>query len=269
MPKRNLLDAYKKTIKEKKMTFVVFVTLRILVVIAAVHSYIVGTYENLFFCVLTFVLLTLPSFIERNFGIELPSVLEIIILLFIFAAEILGEMGSYYTKVPYWDSILHTVNGFLCAAIGFALSDILNRNEKIKFRLSPVFLSIVAFCFSMTIGVLWEFFEFICDVFFKTDMQKDYVVGFISSTLLGNGTKEPMIINDIKNTVANGTRLNIDGYLDIGLYDTMKDLFVNFIGATFFSIIGFFYVKKRGKGRFANLFIPKLKKKGNIEHEKK
>ncbi len=260
MPNASRFKQYKTAIKEKKATFVVFVVLRLMVVIAGVHSYISGVYENLFFCILTFVLLTAPSFAEKNFGIELPSALEIVILLFIFAAEILGEMGNYYTKVPYWDTILHTVNGFLCAAIGFALSDILNRNENIKFKMSPVFLAIVAFCFSMTIGILWEFFEFFCDAFFGSDMQKDYVVNNITSTLMGEGTKDPMVIKDIATTAVDGKTLKIDGYLDIGLYDTMKDLFVNFIGAAVFSVIGFFYVKTRGKGKIAGMFIPKLRK---------
>ncbi len=266
--KKHFGREYKRAIKEKKATFVVFVLLRLLVVVAAVRSCVSGTYENLFFCILTLILFTVPSFVEKNFGIELPSVLEIIILLFIFAAEILGEMGNYYTKVPYWDTMLHTVNGFLCAAIGFALSDILNQNERIKFKLSPLFLAIVAFCFSMTIGVLWEFFEFFCDFYFYTDMQKDQVVTTIISTLLGGGTKTPMLIDQIETTSVNGKALQIDGYLDIGLYDTMKDMFVNFIGAVVFSVIGYFYAKTRGKGRFAKLFIPKIKK-GNPKNEEK
>ena len=207
---------------------------------------------------ISLILFLIPAFVEKNFGIELPCLLEIIILLFIFAAEILGEMESYYTKVPNWDTMLHTINGFICAAVGFGMIDILNRNEKIKFELSPVFLAIVAFCFSMTIGVLWEFFEFFCDAFFQTDMQKDFIVNSISTTLLSGNTKAPQIINGIKSVAVNGQDLGINGYLDIGLYDTMKDLFVNFIGAVVFSVIGYFYVRSRGKGRFVRHFIPQM-----------
>ncbi|MBR5155959.1 MAG: hypothetical protein IKW62_05720 [Clostridia bacterium] len=251
---------YANVIKEKKATFVVFVCLRLFVIAVGVFSFINGAYENLFYCLLTLVLFTLPSFAEKKFDIDLPDVLEIIILFFIFAAEILGELGGYYTRVPYWDSMLHTLNGFLCAAIGFALSDILNRNDKIKFKMSPLFLAITAFCFSMTIGVLWEFFEFFMDVFMDTDMQKDFVVKNVVSTLLGDSTRDPVMIENIRSTVLNGKDIGVHGYLDIGLYDTMKDLFVNFIGAVTFSIIGYFYVKTRGKGKFAKMFIPKLKK---------
>ncbi len=258
---------YKREIKEHKVTFGVFVTLRLLVVLAMVFSCISGNYENLFYCILTLVLFALPTFVEKNFGIELPGALEIVILLFIFAAEIMGEMGSYYTKIPYWDTMLHTVNGFLCAAIGFAMVDILNRNERIKFKLSPIFLAVVAFCFSMTIGVLWEFFEFFCDTFLGMDMQKDFVVSTVTSTYLGTSTHDPLVFENIKEVTVDGVALGIDGYLDIGLYDTMKDLFVNFIGAVVFSVIGFFYVKTRGKGKLAKQFIPKLKSKNSLPED--
>lgn len=260
---------YTKEIKKHKVTFGVFLMLRLLVVLLLIVSCAARNYESIFYCALTLILFMIPTFVENNFGIELPNALEIVIILFIFAAEILGELGSYYTKIPYWDSILHTVNGFLCAAIGFALTDILNRNEKIKFELSPLFLAVVAFCFSMTIGVLWEFFEFFCDMLTGSDMQKDFVVHSITSTLLGSGTTSPKVLKDIHTTVVNGELLEIDGYLDIGLYDTMKDLIVNCIGAAVFSIIGYFYVKSRGKGRIARLFIPKVKRQKEVENEGK
>ena len=182
---------------------------------------------------------------------------------FIFAAEILGEIRAFYTTFAYWDTMLHTLNGFLCAAIGFSLVDMLNRNERFSLSLSPVFMGIVAFCFSMTIGVLWEFFECAMDQFFLLDMQKDMVVNSISSVMLDPaGGNSPTAIRDITDVIvvtADGAQhpLGLGGYLDIGLLDTMKDLFVNFIGAVVFSIIGYFYVKNRGKGNFARRFIPR------------
>lgn len=267
VPKWANAKQYKEHIKENKGPFVVYVLLRGFVILSMVISCLRGNYENLFFCALALVLFLLPAFFEKNFGIDLPNILEIVILLFIFASVILGEMGSYYTKVPFWDTLLHTVNGFLCAAIGFGLSDILNRNDKIKFKLSPVFLAVVAFCFSMTIGVLWEFFEFFCDVIVKTDMQKDAVVSTIVSTALGESTKEPKVIENIKAVSVNGMDFGIDGYLDIGLFDTMKDLLVNFVGAAVFSIIGFIYVKSRGKNKLAKHFIPTVVAPGDAKEK--
>lgn len=246
-------------IKKNRAVFAVYLILRILVIFAIILSVLGGRYENVFVCSLSLVLLLAPAFMEKKLAIKLPTVLEIIILLFIFAAEILGEMNSYYIRFPWWDTMLHTLNGFLCAAVGFALLDILNRNSKIKFTLSPLYLAIVAFCFSMTIGVLWEFFEYGCDILFRTDMQKDTVIKLISSTYLDpTASNKAVIIDNIKSVIVNGQAIAADGYLDVGLFDTMKDLLVNFIGAVVFSIIGYFYVKTRGKGKFAKHFIPTI-----------
>lgn len=193
--------------------------------------------------------------------IELPTTLEIIILVFIFAAEILGEIREFYIVFPFWDTVLHTLNGFLAAAIGFSLVDLLNRSERMVFKLSPLFTAIVAFCFSMTIGVIWEFFEFGMDHILGFDMQKDTIIHTIRSVMLdpagGNNVAE---IGNITSVVVQGKDLGLGGYLDIGLIDTMKDLMVNFIGAVVFSVIGYFYVKNRGRGRVVGRFVPRKKK---------
>ena len=249
----------KAAIRRQPAVFAVYTILRLIVLATLVSSILRGEYESAFICLLVLVLFMLPFFIQQNFGIELPSTLEIIILLFIFASEILGELGCYFISYPHWDSMLHTVTGFLCAATGFALIDILNRNSRIKFTLSPVYVALVAFCFSMTVGVLWEFFEFGMDRLFLLDMQKDTVVTSITSVMLDPTNKNiPVTIDGITSVAVNGTDLGFNGYLDIGLYDTMADLFVNFIGAVVFSVIGYFYIKRRGKGKIAKAFIPTL-----------
>lgn len=257
---KDRMRALKMEIREHKSSFIVYVTLRALVILVMILQIFNRNYEGVFYCILTLILLMIPSFIQMELKIELPTTLEIFILIFIFAAEILGEIGSYYTKVANWDTMLHTINGFLAAAIGFSLVDILNRNEKVKVQLSPLFMAVVAFCFSMTIGVMWEFWECGMDLFLGMDMQKDTIVHSISTVMLDStGGNRVVHIDNIKNTAINGMELGLGGYLDIGLIDTMKDLFVNFIGAVVFSIIGFFYVKQRGKGKFANRFIPRIK----------
>ena len=245
--------------KKKPAVFTVYIILRLVVVAILVSSILRGEYENAAICLLVLFLFLLPLFVQKNFGIELPSTLEIIILVFIFASEILGELGCFFINVPNWDSILHTTTGFLCAAFGFALIDILNRNDRIKFQLSPIYVAHVAFCFSMTIGVLWEFFEFSVDRLFHMDMQKDTIVHTISSVMLDPTNKNiPITIDNITSVAVNGQDLGFNGYLDIGLYDTMEDLFVNFIGALTFSVFGYFYIKHRGNGRIAKAFIPTI-----------
>lgn len=249
----------KAAVRRQPAVFTVYLVLRLMVLATLVSSVIRSEYESAFICLLVLVLFMLPFFIQQNFGIELPSTLEIIILLFIFAAEILGELECYFITFPYWDSMLHTTTGFLCAATGFALIDILNRNSRIKFELSPIYVALVAFCFSMTVGVLWEFFEFGMDRIFHMDMQKDTVVSSITSVMLDPTNKNiPVTIDGITSVTVNGQDLGFGGYLDIGLYDTMADLFVNFIGAVVFSTIGYFYIKHRGKGKLAKAFIPTI-----------
>ena len=184
-------------------------------------------FENVFLCVLTLILFTVPTILERRLKIDIPNTLEIIILLFIYAAEILGEIQAFYVYIPNWDTMLHTMNGFLCAAIGFSLLDILNRNEKVKFSLSPLYLAIVAFCFSMTVGVLWEFFEAGMDYFFLLDMQKDTVVNSIGSVMLDpTGGNKVVLVQDIVDVIvvqADGTRTGagpgrIPGYRPVGYH---------------------------------------------------
>lgn len=251
-------------VQNKRLVMTVYFLLRLSVILVMIAQVFNRNFENVFLCVLTLILFTVPTILERRLKIDIPNTLEIIILLFIYAAEILGEIQAFYVYIPNWDTMLHTMNGFLCAAIGFSLLDILNRNEKVKFSLSPLYLAIVAFCFSMTVGVLWEFFEATIDHFLLLDMQKDTIVNTIGSVMLApDGSNHPQVIKDIADVIivhSDGTQqaLGLGGYLDIGLLDTMKDLFVNFIGAVVFSIIGYFYVKQRGSGRFARRFIPKL-----------
>ena len=249
----------RSAIRRQPVVFAVYLVLRLIVLASLVSAILRQEYESAFVCVLVLFLFMLPFFIQKNFGICFPSTLEIIILLFIFAAEILGELQSYFIQYPYWDTMLHTTNGFLCAAVGFSLIDILNRDAKIKFTLSPVYVALAAFCFSMTIGVLWEFFEFGMDRLFHMDMQKDTIVHTISSVMLDSTNSNiPITIDGITSVAVNGRDLGFTGYLDIGLYDTMEDLFVNFIGATVFSVIGYFYLKHRGEGKFAKAFIPTI-----------
>ena len=260
-------------LRKKRTVATVYILLRFSVILVMVAQFFNGNFENVFLCLLTLVLLLLPTILERSLKIDLPNTLEIIIMLFIFAAEILGEIRAFYTTFQGWDTMLHTINGFLCAAIGFSLVDLFNRNERFSLSLSPVFMAIVAFCFSMTIGVLWEFFECTMDQLFLLDMQKDMVVHSISSVMLDpTGGNTPVAIRGITDVivVAGGEEisLGLGGYLDIGLPDTMKDLAVNFVGAVVFSFIGYFYVKSRGKGRFARRFIPQILEEDTQEKKK-
>lgn len=258
--------------KGQKRIITLYIVIRFLITLVMVRNIMIKDYNNVFMCVLSLLLLFIPTIIDKRFNIKLPSVLESIIVLFIFASQILGEIQEFYLRVPHWDTMLHTLNGFIMGAIGFAMIDILNQSPRLHFNMSPVFVAFVGFCFSMTIGVLWEFFEYFMDINTLSDMQKDTLVPLISSVSLNPDIKNTSLaIKDITKTVIYGTINNVEtayqidgGYLDIGIIDTMKDLIVNCIGALSFSVAGTFYVM--GRGKFAKNFIPVMKTQEEIEH---
>ncbi len=238
----------------------VYIILRILVILCMMRQVEQGNLSNAILCVLTLILFTIPAFIEDKLNIELPDPLEIVILLFVFAAEILGEINEFYIHFKDWDLILHTTNGFIMAGIGFSLVEILNRNST-KVSLSPLYIAIVSLCFSMTIGVFWEFFEYGADRLLGKDMQKDTIIQEIHSVTLNEKGKNEVVSVPIESLTVNGQdwKKLYGGYIDIGLNDTMEDLFVNFIGAFFFSLFGYFY--SLGKDSSVKYFIPKRKQK--------
>lgn len=267
----NEIKVYYK--ENKKSTLTIYLVLRFLVIVSLILQILHKNFDNAFLCILTLILFTIPYFIDKKLHISLPNTLETIIYLFIFSAEILGEIQNFYGIFKSWDTILHTINGFLCAAIGFSLIDILNRNEKFHIKLSPIFVALVAFCFSMTIGVLWEFFEFGADTLVKFDMQKDTLLNSVYTVALNPEKKNEVVkVENIDKTIIyhydennNLVTTAIEGgYLDVGIRDTMKDLLVNFIGAIVFSFIGLLYIKDRDGYKFAERFIPKLKNSKNI-----
>lgn len=240
----------------------VYITLRFLIILTIVLSILEKNYSNILPCIIALLLFTIPDFVDKKLNIELPGTLECIIYIFIFSSQILGEIKNFYGLIPYWDTMLHTINGFVFAGIGFSLCDLLNKSEKTKLYLSPIYISVVAVLLSVTIGTFWEFFEYAVDINLNKDMQKDvlitdmYTVNFNNDNLVES-------YNNIEKTevyLSDGNILEIEGgYLDIGLHDTMKDMFVNFIGALVFTFFGYFYIKGTSKYEFAKNFIPTKK----------
>lgn len=249
-------------VKEQRGVFILYSILRLLVVLIMIRSFMLHNYDSTVTCLLVLALFFVPSLLEETLKIRIPALFEGIIYCFIFAAEILGELGHFYTQIPIWDTMLHTLNGFLFAAVGFSTVELLNRTNK-NISLSPLYLTMVAFCFSMTIGVLWEFFECGADIFLHQDMQKDFVVDHFQSVSLDPSHNQEVIrVEDITGTVihtGSGETYTIDGgYLDIGILDTMKDLLVNFIGAIVFCSFGFAFLKHGEKRKVASSVVSGL-----------
>ncbi len=240
-----------------KSSFIIYMVLRVIVLAIAILSLVNGRYENVWHCVLTLVLFCLPPFFERNFKADLPTVFEVIILFFIFAGNILGEIFAFYIIIPFWDTALHTIYGFIFAALGFSLIDILNKEQDFKFKLSIPFCCINSLGFTLGIGVLWEFFEFAMDFFFDKDMQKDTILNSFNTVVLDETNSNiPIAVDNIRKVVIDGKAFPFEGYLDIGLYDTMKDLAVAALGAVIFCFFLIPYLKTKGKSKIASIFIP-------------
>lgn len=257
----NIRERTKWICKEsKRSSLIVFIVLRILIIVCMFRQLSRGDYGNVLLCMFSLAVIAVPSLLHSTLRIVMPRALEISIAVFVFAAEILGEISNFYGQFPFWDTMLHTINGFLAAAIGFGVVDLFNTHAK-GVKLTPLFVALVSFCFSMTIGVVWEFIEFGGDQLARLDMQKDRIVQNISSVELDpEHNNNPLHVDGIAYTVLYDSEgnelLTIEGgYLDIGIIDTMKDLLVNMIGAVVFSYFGYLYICRRDKYQIAGRFL--------------
>ena len=164
-------------------------------------------------CILGAVVIHLPSFLEKKFKFEIPKALYIMFLIFLYCAIVLGELRDFYYRIPHWDSILHTFSSLMSGTFGFLVVDVLNRDRHTSLSLSPLFVAIFAFCFSLSIGALWEIYEYSFDSLLGLNMQK---------FRLSNGVV-------------------LEGHA--ALSDTMKDIILDTIGALIASVFGYFNLK--------------------------
>lgn len=179
-------------------------------------------------CILGVVAFFLPNIISKKTKIVIPSNMYIVYIIFLYAAIFLGEVRNYFYKVPNWDIILHTFSGAMLGALGFSFVNILNKHEKVHVELSPMFVAFFAFGFAITLGVMWEIYEFTFDGLLGVNMQKF--------------------------ALEDGTQL-------VGraaLADTMEDLIVDSIGAFIMATIGYISLKYK-KGWIDKLLL-KIKK---------
>lgn len=166
-------------------------------------------------CLLGIAVMFLPSFLTRHFKLTLPNGMYVMFIIFLYAAIYLGEVRSFYYRIPNWDMILHTFSGVMLGALGFSVVDILNKSEKVKMQLSPFFVSLFSLCFAVTLGVLWEFYEYTFDGILGLNMQKFAIEG--GAPLMGRAA----------------------------LQDTMEDLLVDMLGALISAAAG--YMSLRGR----------------------
>ena len=175
--------------------------------------------ELVFLALVTLILTFLPDYIEKYQNIHIPNVLETVIVVFIFAGIFLSARFELYYSVFWWDDVLHALSGFIIGFIGFIA--IYKINGKYSMNISPLLVAVFSFTFAITIGVFWEIFEFVLDVFFETTLQS----WDLPETEILMGAS----------------------YQGSGLRDTMSDLIVNSMGALLTSFICYFLYKKEKK----------------------
>lgn len=174
-------------------------------------------------CIAGIIVMGLPSLTEKRLKVIVPDGLTVAYFIFLYAGIFLGEVQNYFHVFPYWDVLLHSFSGGLLAVLGFKLICILNDWDKLDMHLSPFFIALFSFCFAVTIGVIWEIYEFSADSLLGMNMQK-----YMTET----------------------------GELLIGqaaLQDTMKDFIVNVVAALLVSVAGFFSVKNKQSKYHNNL----------------
>lgn len=244
----------KQFYRKNKFTTTLFLIMQGITLACLVRELIVGEWQEIGLCVLTMFLFCLPYLISIIFRVKIPAGLLTIVFLFIFSAEILGEFNDFYQLFPVWDIILHAISGFIAASVGFSLIALLNKKLDLK-QFSQTFLLVVPLCFSLAVGAVWEMLEYSCDTIFQTDTQKDTFVTEIRTVSLGPDRRNKVLkLPDIAETRLydqSGREIaRFDDYLDIGLHDTLEDMFVNFIGAIVFGVIEYLYLTKPRKYAF-------------------
>ena len=226
--------------------------LRILVFPVLIGQILAGRTGYVYLCVLTLMLMELPGWADKRRYLLLPPATELLYLLFVFSSEILGEIRGCYLLFPWWDALLHGCSGFLFASLGAALPELLEGQDMYFGKRSG---ALFAVCFSLSAGVAWEFLEWGADALFGLDMQKDTVISAIRSVCLrsgqGNGAGEVSGIRDTMLMLRDGGVRMLEGYLDIGLHDTMGDLLADLAGAGIFAVL-------RGQPGFVRNFVPKV-----------
>lgn len=184
-------------------------------------------------------LLILPAALlaEWLLRIRFPALFHL--LLFVLAAGgVLGSCYDLYTVLPSFDELLHGISGILFCAVGFTLfRRILGEDGSKKTFFACLLAGVL---FSLTIAVLWEMFEYAAYAFAGIDMQEDMIVDGFSSYLLSGSHNQTVTIDGITQTIiyyGDGQTYVIEGYLDIGMYDTLNDMLVCTIGCFLFALL--------------------------------
>lgn len=217
--------------KEKTIRYILAALCELLTVANVIRFSISGQWNRLLLALLTLVLILIPEGIERLFHRHISQGMYLVAVLYAIG-PMLGHCNNLYYLIPGWDKLLHTLGGVMFVFLGVFLFELLGGDSK-KWALCCVF----ALCFSLALSVLWEFYEFGSDSLLGTDTQDDSIVHSITSHKLTSELGEVGTIPNIQDVTVDGKPLNLGGYLDIGLIDTMMDLLLEALGAAVTTLI--------------------------------
>lgn len=251
---------------DKILTAIVFVFIAFCVG-SGIYFGVIGQARN---CVMSFAyLLVVPVIYAVEYGVRLRfAPLFMAILLFLIAGGILGSAYDLYNYIPRFDEILHGISGVIFAVLGFSLMKaLLGKEESNKNFFICLFVGLL---FSLSIALLWEMFEYAAYAFFGIDMQEDMLIDGFSSYLLMGTHNATEVIDGITQTViyyADGTKVILGGYLDVGLFDTLNDMLVCLMGGVVY--IAALLIDHKLGGRLRRLLVPETNAFERAKRQKK
>lgn len=191
-------------------------------IISLLHS---GDTERLLLAFGTLLMVLIPELVERLFRCRINTAVYVFAILYA-AGPMMGHCWKFYYTVPCWDKLLHICGGVMFVILGIYLFERLSQGKA-----NHVSAVVFALCFSLAISVVWEFAEYGADLFLGMDMQDDTVVSSITSYLLGPEKGVTGSMDQIRSVTVNGVPLPVNGYIDVGLHDTMLDMLLEAAGA--------------------------------------
>lgn len=215
-------------IKKNPLVSAVWICLFAFCLVSFIIACVQGVWNDTVVAAGTVLFICGPALCEKALHITLSPLTKIIFMLYAVSGPLMGNVYHLYYLLPWWDKFLHLLCGIMFTIFGLQLPELADASNA---RHSTVLKCICGFCFAMAIGVVWEFFEFACDMLVGTDMQRDSILYTINSYDLGAATGVTGTISDITEVVVNGQSLDLGGYIDIGLLDTMYDQIACFAGS--------------------------------------
>ena len=223
--------------KESIFRLVLLIACLLFSAVSCVTYLCTSAFSEAFLCLVSATCTFIPGLIQRIFKLRVSTSLYVFVLLYALG-PMLGHAYSFYHLIPWWDTLLHVCGGVAFAILGAYLPRLFDKNHESPMALCALF----GFFFSVAIAGLWEFFEFASDSLFGTDMQNDTFINSLNSYLLGEKLGVIGSISNIESVIINGQPLN--GYIDVGLFDTMKDMIVETVGALVYTIV---FIVDKGK----------------------